>query len=460
MQPKKRQLMIGAGAAAVSTLLPAVSVGAAETPPKRTLVAAYFGGWCNPIDPAQRFVHGDNPWDVYPKLPLYGNVTHRMGALDANNQPLFKNRFPENAAYPAGRDEAQLAVMEEEIDKASTYGIDVFAMNWYNDAFLNYPVENFKKARNKQAMSWFLQWSNNSNSSTNPPRDSREYFFKAILRAAAHMEDASYWKLASDPQSKALPVFSIYDVTQIDAIIQATLKALGKPPMSTLGDAKGYEERVSMHDAFLQDCHNVVSNYNAGYKETGGITGSGNEAVVADPQKVTQGINLCGIAGKLVRSMHLVAATADVGSWGKCLGLQGMYVYNIRSKWENDQRVLTKDFPEIIDAAKAQNAVYIPAVRYYRNTRQTWWPTFTAGFDNSPWVLDDKNAQHCMPKPEEFIQHCRAVHDAHNGNMDVTGGITFIYAWNEYGEGGWIAPTHDLGSSRLQAVKTYLKGEV
>lgn len=471
MQPKKRQLMIGAGAAAVSTLLPAMRAGAAEGTPKRTLVAAYYGGWSNPIDPSQRFVHGDNPWDVYPKLPLYGNVTHRMGGKSDDGKPLFKDRYPKGSTWPEGYDEKQQQYMDTAIVDASNYGIDVFAMNWYNDAFSNYPVENFKTSPNKNLMHWFLQWSNNSNSSKTPPTDSRQYFFESILRAAKHMDDSSYWTLHGKP------VFAIYDVRQIDRIIQATLKEMTLAPMSTADTPDGYKDRLSKHEAFLQDCHNVVANYRApvrfGDEVTGGIEGTGNAATVYNP--MTKKSELCvekpvkdyvPSTKDYVQSMHLLVATGDIGSWGRCTTVNGMYAYNIRSSL---QQVLADSFKTMAEIAKAQYARYVPAVKSYRppGGQQTWWPTLMAGFNDSPWVLSEKPTQDCMPTPEQFKEHCNDVRDVLDADQDATGGVAFIYAWNEYGEGGWIAPTlkadgtnpEDVSYERLDTVKRYLKGD-
>lgn len=437
MQSKKRQLMLGTGAAALSTLLPAGKASAVSVTSTRTLVAAYFGGWCNPMDTSQRGVHGDNPWGVYPTA-LYP-INHRMG--------LFPERFPLTLQTADNYNQAAQHYMDEEILTASQYGIDVFAMNWFRDEFLNYPVINFKNSPNKDRMSFFLQWSNNSNFSTDPPQDTREYFFEGIRKAALHMSDPSYWKINDKP------VFAIYSVTQIDRIIFATRGLPSDYKYASLLEAKLW------HDAFLQDCHNIVTNVITGNDNTGGITGTRNAARVKNPALETQPaeISTSGITGTLVPSMHLLVATSDIGNWGQCETVQGMYVYNIRSKWVGNTQVKLTSYADMMSTAQSQYNLYISSMRNFTNGKTTWWPTLMAGFDDSAWQASDALAQHCLPTPEQFAQHCAQVSSTHASNTDTTGGITFICAWNEYGEGSWVSPTSAIYNNRLESLQKYLK---
>ncbi|GJJ02624.1 hypothetical protein RugamoR64_31620 [Duganella rhizosphaerae] len=437
MQSKKRQLMLGAGATALSALVPAGKAGAVPVTPTRTLVAAYFGGWCNPMDGSQRWIHGDNPWGTYPTADR-PKVTHRMG--------LFPERFPLTLQTEDDSNQMAQHYLDEEILTASQYGINVFAMNWFRDEFLNYPVINFKNSPHKDRMSFFLQWSNNSNASNDPPQDTREYFFEGVRRAALHMADPSYWRI------NGKPVFAIYSVEQIDRIIYAT-----KGLASDYKYAKGEAQLV--HDAFLQDCHNIVANVLVHNDNTGGITGLRNAARVKNNALANQpaGISTSGITGTFTQAMHLVVGTSDIGSWGMCETVQGMYVYNIRSKWVGAAQVKLTSYAEMMSTAVSQYNFYISSMRDFTHGKTTWWPTLMAGFDDSPWQASDALAQHCLPTPQQFAQHCAQVSTAHAGNTDTTGGITFICAWNEYGEGSWISPTSAIYNSRLESIQKYLK---
>lgn len=439
MQIKKRQMMIGAGGAALSTLLPG-SAGAvtALVPPPMTLVATYFGGWCKPMDASQRFVHGDNPWGVYPNAQ-FPHLMHHMGD--------FPERFP-LAGPPEGYDESQQSVIDEALVTASSFGIDVFAVNWFRDEFLNHPVVNIKRSADKGLMKFFLQWSNNSNNSTQPPADSREYFFEGIRRAAIHMKDSAYWT------RNGKPVFAIYSVAQIDRIINLTLGRPANFNYPTISQA------TLEHDAFLQDCHNIVANVIAG-DDTGGISGHLNATVVRNGTVVPASVNTSGIVGSFTPSMYLMVATGDVGSWARCASVQGMYVYNTRSgkfpATATSPR-LTHSFAEMATACQQVYDLVIPAMRNFAPGK-VWWPTLMSGFDQKPWggTTQDPLHDNCLPTVEEFKNHCLQVKAVHQQNPDVTGGVTFIYAWNELGEGGWIVPTPAIGTSRLEALRDSLK---
>ncbi|MFS2136794.1 glycoside hydrolase family 99-like domain-containing protein [Duganella sp. Dugasp56] len=445
MQSKKRQLILGAGATMVGGLLPLVKAAAATaTVPtsSRTLVAAYFGGWSKPIDASQQWLDGDNPWGVYPTA-AFPNVHHRMGLEE------FADRYPIEGPWRAdgtgGYDEKQPEFMQSAIESAHSYGVDVFAVNWYRNEFLNYPVENLKldtasntfKISNPEKIKWFLQWSNNSNYHSNPPSDSRDYFYEGIRLAALHMKDQPYyWTL------KNKPVFAIFDVSQIDRIINLSA---GRPAKYAVPEAE-YSAFVASRDAFLKDCHNIVANVLAGQAD-GGISGSGQAVTVTQRQ------------ASFVPSMYLLVATGDVGGWASSAAVDAMYAYNIRSgKFNGVQRRATS-YDEITQAAQATYDLYIPAMRKYLPKQVSWWPTLVSGYDDRPWFGSDTDpgVQQCPATDAQFQQHCSQVNRVHNANIDVTGGITFIYAWNEWGEGGWIAPSAGSGYTKLQTLKTYLK---
>ncbi len=445
MQQKKRQLILGAGAAAAGSLLPLAKALAGPTAttvaePLRTLVAAYFGGWCKPMDPAQSFVHGDNPWGVYPTATRPG-VHHRMGLEE------FRDRYPVegpwNSDGTGGYDEKQPEHMEAAVRHASDYGVDVFAVNWYRDEFLNYPVENLKKdlvtgrfkIGNPEKIRWFLQWSNNSNYHYNPPSDSRVYFYEGMRLAALHMKDQPYYWT-----QKGKPVFGIFSVAQIDRIINLEAgRAVDAPYASTAA-------AIAAHEAFLRDCHNIVANVLA-RDETGGISVSAADKTVSVSQLTT----------KFTPSMYLLVATADVGSWAACSTVDGMQTYNIRSGVFGGVERKAQCYNEIMLAAQAQYDLCIPAMRKYLPKKISWGPTLMAGYDDRPWYGSDGEAQQCPATDAQFQQHCTQVNNVHNANRDVTNGVTFIYAWNEWGEGGWIAPTEGIGNRKLQQLKAYLR---
>jgi len=478
----RRKFIAGAGSAILGANLPLQQVLAATTPTTqvtRTVVAAYFGGWSNPMDKSQQWLHGDNAWGTYPNSK-FPNVKHSMGK--------YPDRFPTLAPYPAGYDDNQQAIVEAEAKTAATYGVDVFSFNWYRDDFLNIPIMNFKKSTKKSGMKWFLQWSNNSNGSVTPPADSREFFFEGIRRAAIHMRDGtvgtakapgdkSYWTQLDPITQKQLPVFAIFDVSQINRIVNATYNASNDVSLkkvtarATSFVAPNITQSTAEHDAFLWDCQQIVANVFAG-DETGGIT------LLPDQPKGTYNIAVVkrnGVAPKSVAisltkeekatykpAMYLMLSTPDVGNWAACTAVHGLYCYNIRQgNFPNAAgKVVSRlahSYTEMMTACQQNYDLYMPAMKNFAPTK-AYWATAMAGFDMKPWggSPSDPLSDNCVSTKVEFEAHCQQVRKALDAYPTVTGGVSFIYAWNEFGEGGFIAPTRSLGDSRLASVKKNL----
>ncbi|MDO4573823.1 MAG: glycoside hydrolase family 99-like domain-containing protein [Planctomycetia bacterium] len=97
-------------------------------------------------------------------------------------------------------------------------------------------------------------------------------------------------------------------------------------------------------------------------------------------------------------------------------------------------------------------------------------PVCTAGWDRRPRVLNPVSWERipkdtasefkkcCLPgKPEQIAQHvAEAIQwkKAHPNQDGVS--MILIYAWNEFDEGGWLAPTLGEGNARLEALKKVL----
>lgn len=101
-------------------------------------------------------------------------------------------------------------------------------------------------------------------------------------------------------------------------------------------------------------------------------------------------------------------------------------------------------------------------------------PTCTAGWDMRPrmqnpvsWVKGNwtgKWIETCFlsGEPDEIAAHIKRGVDWHKTHPSKDGvKLTLIYAWNEYDEGGWIAPTLPPpvgeGTARLDAIKKVLR---
>ena len=95
----------------------------------------------------------------------------------------------------------------------------------------------------------------------------------------------------------------------------------------------------------------------------------------------------------------------------------------------------------------------------FRSTGRGVIPLMMAGWDPRPriehpvpWTSYPAEHYYEPPKPDELSEHLR--HGINWIRQHPMGGcLGLIYAWNEFDEGGWLAPTVGDGSSRLDAVR-------
>lgn len=124
-------------------------------------------------------------------------------------------------------------------------------------------------------------------------------------------------------------------------------------------------------------------------------------------------------------------------------------------------------FVDLADEVKTQlweNAVYGNA---------PYIPLITMGWDKQPrqenpvsWEVDaDYHKQPVFPSkatPDEIASHLKDALQFVDQHRDICeANAVIIYAWNEYDEGGWLAPTRDArgvpDKSRLEAIRQVLR---
>lgn len=95
-----------------------------------------------------------------------------------------------------------------------------------------------------------------------------------------------------------------------------------------------------------------------------------------------------------------------------------------------------------------------------RKTGRPFIPTVTVGWDYRPMKLpifpdrDVRNNWFAPATPDELTAHVRGALDWVRANPSVCeANAVVLYAWNEYAEGGWLAPTLSEGTRRLDAVR-------
>jgi|GEM_PF-2868145 len=354
-----------------------------------------------------------------------GTMSINVSVIAAHgaNSGWFMGSHPERFPIMGTNDESQQWVMDKHILTASTYGVNVFAINWYRDDFLTYATQNYMASPYKMQMRWFMQWSNNANASSDPtiPTNSQQYFFEGIRRAATHMSDAAYYRI------NGLPVLSIFYPTQIDTIIQTIAGA-------TLPLAKLRTQRA----AFLASCQQIVANVLAG-DVTGGISGIGNS---------------CTVSGVYKHAMHLIICTGDIGGWANLEPVDGMYLYNVRGGTFNGVARAPHSFDEQVTAIQQAMDTVIPATSSSYAPGRSFWPSIMAGWNTQPWGgSTDPLADYTLPTAQQFQDHCALIKKNYLDAYPQTAKTVFVYAWNELGEGGFIEPTQGNSTGYLQALQ-------
>jgi hypothetical protein len=82
-----------------------------------------------------------------------------------------------------------------------------------------------------------------------------------------------------------------------------------------------------------------------------------------------------------------------------------------------------------------------------------WMPYLPSGWSPRPWP--DKRAYFSLPDKEEWHKALDSMRKSLNEipSLGLPGQPAFtIYAWNEFGEGGFVAPTHGDGYMKLDAI--------
>jgi hypothetical protein len=96
---------------------------------------------------------------------------------------------------------------------------------------------------------------------------------------------------------------------------------------------------------------------------------------------------------------------------------------------------------------------------YGEKSPRPYVPYVPIGWDPRPWK--DPRPSFDLPKPEEWQSALRKVKEAldKSPNLGLRATLAqrqkmlLIYAWNEFGEGGIVAPTRGEGTMKLEAIR-------
>ncbi len=329
-----------------------------------------------------------------------------------NSQPKENGYFWDRKPLWGYQNEADPDVMSQQIDVATSHGVNVFIYDWYwydNRPFLeNCLNDGFLKAPNCNKMKFYIMWANHDANYTWDKRNSGTVN-ETIWQGAVSPEQfeiignrwidkyftkENYYKIDNKP------VVSIYDLNNfvsglggIDAARQAMQRLDGKA-----------------RSAGLDGVHFQFVRWN-GKREN--ITGVDGTVLETTPE--------------LVRQMGFMSLTQ----------YQFVHFTNI-----------DRDYNEIIPDVKKEwdlieNSYDIP-----------YFPHVSIGWDNNPRFKEFRWGVCKNNTPENFETALRAAKDF----ADKTGvSLITVNSWNEWTETSYLMPDNLYGYGYLEAVKRVFK---
>ena len=337
-------------------------------------------------------------WEVLP------NKWHGHGwtATEPDWRPKYPDRVPLLGSYN------DQATMDREIVAAADYGVDFFAILWYFPAtggketpdckWLNRGLENFQRSPNANRLRFIVEYCN---------------YASFAATTDAQWEDCA--------------------TTWIKAMRHPSYLRVGDRLVFKVHDAAGF---VRQNDNDLARCRARLAALRRAVR--------------------TAGLGEMLIGGG-VMSRSRVSPGAPVT---KLFDFTATYM-SVPGVDVRDEEYPYARLAEESHDARAQHAADpIP-----------WMPYLAVGWNPRPWTHPKADENHRrffkFPTRAEWTAEIRAIrYDFYKypglglplpGNRRQK--VFTIYAWNEFGEGGFLAPTHGDGYMKLEAIRTVLSGE-
>lgn len=356
-----------------------------------TIVAAYFGGWKSPPEAAVTW-YTPSPWTTNAEQDRYFSD--------------YTERYPTYGAV----DEDDQSIIDYHLELADAAGIDVFAVCWYRDAYLSYALDRIKASQSSAEIKYCILWANHYESMS-PTESDKEWFFEGVRLMAVHSQNDRCWT------KDGRPVMVFFSSTHFDDVIR-----------TALGQSAGYTPTQNETNALMDDVFNIAANVFDG-DLTGGISGATVSAASGDGPYIV----MMTPSSRYAQANHVDCVTA----------------YNVRTGTFPDATRYAHSFTELQSACLQKTVANVTTCNQYGST---FWPVLMAGWDARPWggTDGDAEADNCTPTDAEFRAACRAARiQAQDPVCDTT---VFLYAWNEFGEGGYVQPTVGSGTARLNAL--------
>lgn len=341
-----------------------------------------------------------------------------------------------NEGLTYGLDSDAQFLVDWEIRTAYAHGIDVFAHNfyWNNQPFAytsgrgnhqKYSLDRHAASQAEPNMKFCIQWSNHDSSN---PFSAASDINAMLDEMNKYFGNPRYWKIGGKP---VVFLFSI-------GKIQTWAASL----WSIAADKNAVKRFIDEANAYLIALSGT-------YAPTGVHWVS--QDMAADP-------NLTGNAAGWVGTNEFAGFSA---------GTRYAFTSYYRTITQTGSGGTSADpYPPVTEPLMSYaqlREIYLGAARWIvkeSGCRLPYWYPVHGGYDCRPWltfqgkVLDASH--NCAASSEEFAAFLRDARDFTLENLTAMrsseGPVVTMYAWNEYGEGGFIAPSRRYEYRLCEAV--------
>ncbi len=311
------------------------------------------------------------------------------------------------------KDEAEPETMEEQIEKALDYGVNVFIYDWYwydRRPFLEQCLnDGFLKAKNNKDMKFYIMWANhdanctwdirNSDTNTEPiwlgsvDRKEFEIIGKRWIEKYFHLDN--YYKIDD------CPVVSIYDLHNF---------------VNGLGGIEQTKEAIKW------------------LKEQGKKAGFPDVHL----QFVKWGENVPNISGVDSSKSLTVNDAVNMLGFSSVTHYQYVHFTDVTQKWEDVKKDVLSQWEKV-------RTLY----------DMEYFPHVSIGWDNNPRYKGFRHRILEGSTPREFeklLEKAREYSDKYNKTP-----LIVINSWNEWTETSYLMPDDVNGDGYLQAIRNVFK---
>ena len=325
-----------------------------------------------------------------------------------------ENKWPRTPLW-GYQDEADPAVMEQQIEEATEHGVNIFIYDWYwydRRSFLEQCLnDGFLKAKNSDKMKFCLMWANHDANNTWDKRLSDDRPSEVVWKGAVDRKEfevivdriiAKYFLKTNYYIYDNCPVFMIYDICNF-------IDGIGSVEEAGLA-IEFFREKVK--EAGFKDLHLVLIMNDVLNNTTGVDSLNGKYSL----ETVMKGIRFD--AATHYHFCHVVEAKGDYGE----------ITDKVVAEWD-----------------KIDNKINIP-----------YYPNVSVGWDNNPrYTLPIRTVVtgNTPDKVEKMLQSAIEYIKKHKKQLP----LIVVNSWNEWTESSYLQPDDLYGYGYLDVFKKNLK---